>query len=82
MQGPVPPHRSTGLVTAVAGVPNPAAGMPLYAPRRWQARVAQRRTGQVGPGMPGSDARGEAVRNSTFTRAAPVRTIASRRAAS
>ena len=51
--------------------------------RRWHARVARRRTGAAVPGMPASYARGgEAARNSTFTRAAPVRTISSRRAAS
>jgi hypothetical protein len=76
-------HRPTGLVPAVAGVYDPAAGLPLDALRHCQARVARLRPSEAVPGRPGSYARGgEAARNSTFTRAVPVRTIASRRAAS
>ncbi len=77
------PHRPTGLVPAGAGVYDPAAGLPLDALRRCQARVARPRPGEAVLGMPGSDARGSAAAsNATFTRAAPVRTMASRRTAS
>ena len=84
----VPPHPPAGLATASANVQ-------VLSGVRWEAQAGPHAEGvhctpraaaTITPcvfGPPGSYAKGsEAARNSTFTRAAPVRTISSRRAAS